>query len=330
MKRTLLKLMRRSGVFVPFRLVNRNKVLILTYHRFSDVDDGRSTTSRAFADQLAYLKAHYSILPLSRIAKMLSNGSRMPASVAAITIDDGFRDSYEIAYPILRDFGVPATVFVVTHFVDKKAWLWTDKLRYLTGKTKTDTATLKFSGRYLTIKLNAFASRLEVAARINSILKTLPDKVKDEAIEEIAITLGLELPKEPPAEYAPVSWEQLCEMDSHGLEIGSHTVTHPILTNTSDGQLGRELRDSRARLEEVLGRTVKLFCYPNGSFDQRVRSAVANAGYECAVTTELGLNGRNSDLLALHRVAAELDLDHFVQSTSGFEEVKMRLFPERI
>jgi peptidoglycan/xylan/chitin deacetylase (PgdA/CDA1 family) len=108
--------------------------------------------------------------------------------------------------------------------------------------------------------------------------------------------------------------------------LGSHTVSHPILTTTDDAQLRRELRESRARLEAELGRSVDLFCYPNGAFDERVRRETAGAGYSCAVTTEPGLNGRRgADPLALRRVPAETDLPHFVQSTSGFEELKNRL-----
>ncbi|HEX8118701.1 MAG TPA: polysaccharide deacetylase family protein, partial [Pyrinomonadaceae bacterium] len=110
------------------------------------------------------------------------------------------------------------------------------------------------------------------------------------------------------------------------VELGSHTVSHPILTTTDDAQLEAELRGSRARLEEELRRTVNLFCYPNGACDARVRREAERAGYACAVTTVPGLNDRRgADPLTLRRVAAETDLPHFVQSTSGFEHLKNRL-----
>ena len=129
----------------------------------------------------------------------------------------------------------------------------------------------------------------------------------------------------PPAEFGPVTWEQAREMDAAGLEIGSHTVSHPILTTTDDGELWRELLESRARLGAELGRSVELFCYPNGSYDERVRRETERAGYTCAVTTRPGLNERCADPFTLRRVPAEADLPHFVQSTSGFEELKNRL-----
>jgi peptidoglycan/xylan/chitin deacetylase (PgdA/CDA1 family) len=325
MKRALLGIARRGGLFTPWRIANRGKLLILTYHRFSTTSDRRSVSAQVFDEHLAYLKKHYTPLPLSRVAELLAKQLPLPAFAAAITIDDGFSDSYEIAYPILRKHGLPATLFVVTNFLDGKTWLWTDKVRYLVGSARSGSAEMDFGAHRLTIELNGPASRLHEAERINLILKTLPDGLKEAAVNQIASTLGLVVPGLPPKDCAPVTWEQVREMSEGGIEIGSHTVNHPILTNTSDDQLSQEIVGSRKRLEEVLSEPIKLFCYPNGNFDQRVRRAVVQAGYECAVTTELGLNPTSRDIFSLRRVPAELDMDHFVQTTSGFEEVKERL-----
>jgi peptidoglycan/xylan/chitin deacetylase (PgdA/CDA1 family) len=324
MKRAMLSLMRRSGAFAPFRLMNRHKFLILTYHRFSEIEDGRSTAAHSFAEQLAYLKANYNILPLSRIAELFARGETLPQNVVAVTIDDGFNDSYDIAFPLLKQYSIPATLYVVTDFVDRKGWLWTDKLRYLTQQAPAHPRTVEFLDHNLTFDLDGPTSQFNAASRVNSILKSLPDALKESALTEIADGFQIELPQLPPAEYSSVTWDQVKEMEGGGIEIGSHTITHPILPNTTDEQLDRELRGSRARLEEVLDHPVALFCYPNGSFDQRVVSAVAKAGYKCAVTTEPGHNDPQSDLLQLRRVPADLDIDHFVQSTSGFEEMKSR------
>ncbi|MGH9936390.1 MAG: polysaccharide deacetylase family protein, partial [Blastocatellia bacterium] len=110
--------------------------------------------------------------------------------------------------------------------------------------------------------------------------------------------------------------------DANGVEIGSHTLTHPILTNIGDERLVGELRDSKSRLEEVLGRRVDLFCYPNGDNDERVQHEVARAGYRAAVTVVSGFNQRGDDPLTLRRIHTERDLAHFLQSTSGFEQLK--------
>jgi peptidoglycan/xylan/chitin deacetylase (PgdA/CDA1 family) len=114
-------------------------------------------------------------------------------------------------------------------------------------------------------------------------------------------------------------------MYANGVEIGSHTLTHPILTNVGDDRLRRELRDSKLQLEEVLGHQVDQFCYPNGDNDDRVQSEVTRAGYRAAVTVVNGLNQRGDDPLSLRRVHTERDFAHFLQSTSGFEQLKKRL-----
>lgn len=321
MKRAILKLMRSSGVFASFREVNKHKSLILTYHRFAHTEDGRSTSSEAFEAQLSYLAKHYSLIKLSTLYESLKNGKSLERA-AVITIDDGFRDVYEIAFPILRKYSAPATFFVITDFLDQKIWLWTDKLRYVTSQLPPGPATVKINGRQLTFELDGKSSRMEAATAINSVLKTLPSETRDAVIDEVATTLNVVIPGLPPSEYGPVSWDQLIEMDQGGVEIGSHTVTHPILPNVDDEQMRWELSASRERLESVLKRPVPLFCYPNGSYDERTRSAVAAAGYECAVTTRPLLNEAGGDLLALSRVPAEQDMDHFIQTTCGFEEVK--------
>lgn len=325
LKQTVLNLMRVTGTFTPFRLANRSKTLILTYHRFSESETEYKTSARAFADHLGYLTQHYSILPLSHIADAVATGKTLPQGTAAITIDDGYRDSYEIAYPLLLKYRVPATLFVATAFTDQKAWLWTDKMRYLMAHTPLTEFSTQLKGRTIRAALTDTHTRRLTADKVTAILKTMPEEHKEEALKRLATMLGVVLPAQPPAEYGAITWAQAREMDREGIEIGSHTVSHPILPNTSNDQLETELIESKARLEAELARKVTLFCYPNGRNDARVQRATALAGYRCAVTNQHGMNTTHTPLLALRRIAAEPDLAHFVQSTSGFELMKLRL-----
>ena len=137
--------------------------------------------------------------------------------------------------------------------------------------------------------------------------------------------LDVELPQQAPEAYAGITWQQAREMEAAGVEIASHTLTHPILTQVGEAQLDSELRESRLKLEAELRRPVDLFCYPNGDGDARIRLAAKRAGYRAAVTIEEGFNEKPCDLLALRRVHSETDFAHFVQSTSGFEQMKIRL-----
>jgi peptidoglycan/xylan/chitin deacetylase (PgdA/CDA1 family) len=317
----MLKLMKATGVFAPFRFVNRNRALILTYHRFGP-NDATRTSALDFREQLDYLTSHYEIVPLSFIAGRSAGKRRL----AAITIDDGYRDAYEIAFPLLRQFDAPATLFAVTDFIDQKIWLWTDKLRYLTSRAQQDLLETTISNRTIRLSLNGRTSRSEAAQRINAALKSLSEGDKNRAIARIAESLGLEIPDVPPDDLSPITWEQAREMDRAGLEIGSHTMTHPILTKVSEAQLRRELVESRERLESILKRKVDRFCYPNGNYNNAVAIEVERAGYRCAVTVEPGLNDEHSSPFALRRIHTEADLAHFVQSTSGFEQLKASFY----
>jgi len=326
-KQSLLNLMRVSGAFDLMRFISRRRALILTYHRFSadGCDDDGMTPARQFAKQLEFLTAHYDVVPLSRMVERITAREPLPARLAAVTIDDGYRDAYEVAYPLLRRYEVPASLFVVTEFADRRDWIWTDKARFLTRQAPPQRLAMKLGESELRLELNGETSRRLASERVNSIIKRLPDDSKEEAIERLSLELGVEMPRTPPGEFSSVTWDQAREMLANGVEIGSHTMTHPILTNVGDERLRRELRDSKSRLEEVLGRQVDLFCYPNGDNDERVRQEVARAGYRASVTVMNGLNQRGDDPFALRRVHTERDFAHFLQSTSGFEQLKNHL-----
>jgi len=323
MKGSVLNLLYGAGAFAPFRWASRGEALILTYHRFSEREGEVPISARAFAEQTQYLMAHYTLVPLSRLAECLGK-SEAPQRLAAITIDDGYRDAYEIAFPILRKHRAPATVFVATEFVEGTAWLWTDKPRYLTAFAPPQAFEVKIGDRELSLKLTDEDSRATAAHAVNAALKPLPEEARDAVIERLAFDLGVGLPTRPPAEYGAINWRQAREMADAGMEIGSHTLTHPILTCLSDERLREEVVQSRDRIQSAIGRKVESFCYPNGDYDLRAQCEVARAGYQLAVTTEVGLNSRRSDPLALRRIHGEYDLARFVKNTSGFEPARER------
>jgi peptidoglycan/xylan/chitin deacetylase (PgdA/CDA1 family) len=332
-KQASLNLLRVSGAFDLMRLAHRRHALILMYHRFSSGGEeanvwpssGDKTPAKVFAEQLEYLTRRYNVVPLSRLAESMNHRGRPQAQLAAVTIDDGYRDAYEVAYPLLRRFGAPATLFVPPDFIDRRAWIWTDKARFLTRRAVSQRLAIKIGGPPARLNLDDPMSRRDAADLINERLKRLPEEIKEEEIERMARDLGVPLPQTPPDEFGPIAWAEAREMQANGIEIGSHTMTHPILTKVSDERLRSELQESRSRLEEVLRRRIEQFCYPNGDHDERVRSEVALAGYRVAVTCVSGLNKRGDDPLTLRRIHTERDLAHFAQSASGFEELKSKM-----
>jgi peptidoglycan/xylan/chitin deacetylase (PgdA/CDA1 family) len=321
MKQIALQMLGATGVFSAFRWMNRRRALVLMYHRFAQKETQGRVSAGQFAAHLAHLKANYRVLPLAEIVENLNSGKTLPDNAVAITIDDGYRDVYDIAFPLLKQHRIQATLFAVTDFLDRKCWLWTDKARFLAAnanKTEIEFETGEFS-------LNGAASRKSVAAKINEHLKRLPDEAKEKQLENLQKTFAVDLPILPPEEFAAIDWCEAKEMDGEGVAIESHTVSHPILTNIADERMRFELTESRRRLGEILGRRVDLFCYPNGGCDDRAKRFVREAGYQCAVTTEIGFNDDRSDRFALNRTDAQPEITDFQQYASGFELAKNRI-----
>ena len=250
----------------------------------------------------------------------LKNENTLPPNATVITIDDGYADAFDIAFPLLKKFNLPATLFAVTDFVDGKCWIWTDLMRYILTATTRDSLNIEFkNGEKIEARLTNVSQRIKLAATVNSRLKKMPDEAKDLKIKAIAADLAVEIPALPTAEYAPITWRQAVEMDATDLKIESHTTTHPILTNIGKTRLDFELRNSKEKLESILNRKSEHFCYPNGSFDEKIWQAAKNNEYQSAVTTEYGFNGKGENPFTLKRIDAQAAIENFAQSVSGFE-----------
>jgi peptidoglycan/xylan/chitin deacetylase (PgdA/CDA1 family) len=209
--------------------------------------------------------------------------------MVALTIDDGRRNCYEFFFPLLREFELPATFFVVSSFIRGEDWIWTDKVLWLSEQFRPPE--------------DLVPGKLEAAFR--ALNRMSPDE-RNARLEAMAKSINLTLPRRVPEKYRPCSWSELREMADSGLmEIGSHTVTHPILSTVKDEDSWDELTRSRAQIEEGIGRPVHSFCYPNGMpgdyRPSQVRQ-VEEAGYACSVIAESGLVDGDSDRYRLPRI----------------------------
>ncbi len=322
LKKKILKTIYNLGGFAPFHWARREDVLILTYHRFSKEKHPFKTSAAEFSAHLEYLKKHNHVLSLNDLLGV----KKLPPNSVVITIDDGYADAYEIAFPALKSFDFPATLFAITDFVEGKIWLWTDKMRYVLLETKAKKMRVRFENYgIIEAVLTDEIQRLKLADKVNSILKKLPNAEKETKILEIAESLNVEIPEVPSAEFSALNWEMAREMDAENLKIESHTVTHPILTNIDEDQLDFELKISKERLENNLEKPVEIFCYPNGAFDENVWKSVEKANYKCAVTTCYGFVKNIENKFLLNRIDAQNDIVDFAQSVSGFEAIKEKL-----
>lgn len=326
MKKKILETIYNLGGFAPFHWTMRGGLCVLMYHRFSRETDEFKISADEFAAHLGYLKKYCRVMSLTAAIDDLKNDKPSPPNAVVITIDDGYADAFDIALPLLEKFDAPATLYAVTDFLDGKCWLWTDLMRFVLSSTTVENIKIEFAeDDKIEIGLSDKLQRLKTANRINARLKKMPDDEKNLKIAEIAGLLKVEIPDVPVEGFAPISWTQARTMDAKNLQIESHTVTHPILTNIGAAQIDFELQTSKKRLAEMLDRDIKHFCYPNGDVNEKVEIAAENAGYESAVTTRYGFVEKGESRFLLNRIAAPAAIASFAQSASGFDVIRQKI-----
>ena len=316
MSKFVLRALRSSGVFSVTRALSSGMPRILMYHNFSGPHgtDPYALNVEGIRRQFTYLRQHFQVVTLLELAERLAGRRKLDRHMVALTIDDGRRSCYEFLFPLLKEFAMPATFFVVSSFIRGEDWIWTDKVVWLSEQPNAPP--------------ELGADKIEGIFRLLNRMR--PEK-RNAWIEAMAASMGLACPKVPPAKFAPCSWSELQEMAASGwMEIGSHTVTHPILSTVTDEESWDELSRSRSQIEEGMGRTVKCFCYPNGMpGDYRPIQVlqVEQAGYACSVTAEFGMVTQAGDRYRLPRigVARKPDIPQFAKYLDGFAYYQEKL-----
>jgi len=309
MSKVALRVLRRCGVFSLTRTLSAGMARILMYHNFSGPGgtDPDALNVEGIRRQFNYLRRHFRVVPLLRLAEQLASGRKLDRNLVALTIDDGRRNCYEFLFPLLKEFGLPATFFVVSSFIRGEDWIWTDKVLWLSEQS--------------TPPEELIPGKLDGAFR--SLNRMRPED-RNLRIESLATSIGATFPKTIPAKYRPCSWTELREMAESGLvEIGSHTVTHPILSSVTDEESWDEVTRSRAQIEEGIGQTVNCFCYPNGmpgDYRPSQVKQVQKAGYACSVIAESGMVETNSDPYRLPRIgmARKVSPEQISKHLDGF------------
>jgi peptidoglycan/xylan/chitin deacetylase (PgdA/CDA1 family) len=255
--------------------------------------------------QLRYLKRHYRFASLSQAAALLARPGALEEDLVAVTFDDGYAGNFEAAWPVLREEGVPATVFVTTGFLDGGG-LWFDFARRLLAAALAAGRQLpERPRRALVAALGRWPGRARRPEWAVERMKRLDPAARQRLLDELA---AADLPLGPPAR--PLSWNQVRTLAAMGIEIGCHTVSHPILSQLPPAQQAEEIAGARDRLRQEVGEAPTAFAYPNGSADDFTPDtceALRDAGFAVACTTLRGANRPGCDLLRLRRIGVGRD-----------------------
>jgi peptidoglycan/xylan/chitin deacetylase (PgdA/CDA1 family) len=319
-KASLVALLRCTGLLRLFRWLNRNRLIVLTYHSVLpseiDIEDYEArnvVTQEMFAWQMRYLAKHYRCLPLAQAVQQLGGDGALPQYAVAVTFDDGFQNNLRYALPVLSEYRVPVTIFVTTgHVGHGTRLLWTERVGRLLGRAKPPlTVTLPGEPMPLTLSLQTAGQRAGAIAIALKWLKSMPSDRRECAIDELdrrlrALDVGPGGSSEPnPERYRFLTWSEVRALARQGVTIGSHTISHAILTSLDDDRRVEEVVESKQTIEQHLGTPCTLFGYPNGTqddFDDRDKANLRRAGYVAAVAQMTGVNDRDTDRFALRRL----------------------------
>lgn len=279
----------------------RGQLLILFYHRvLPEPDPFRpdDVDAASFDWHVATLARYFNVLPMGEALEKLQRGA-LPARAACVTFDDGYVDNLEIALPILERWGVPATFFLTTGFLDG-ALMWND--RVIEAIRHTDKSRLELGELGLeSYNVDSLERRCHTAISVIRKLKYLPVSERNVAVSRVQEAAVVDM-----TDRLMMSAEEIEQLAEAGMEIGGHTVSHPILARITDDEAGAEISSNKGLLEEITGRRIALFAYPNGVpgvdyLAQHVQ-LVREAGFEAAVSTAWGAVGQDYDRYQLPRV----------------------------
>jgi peptidoglycan/xylan/chitin deacetylase (PgdA/CDA1 family) len=311
MRRTILAVTNRTGFLDIYGSLKgrimKSRLVIVMYHRISARADNWSlkpTSPDIFENQIRYFVQNYEIVSLDRVVRCLAEGKLSEDKKAlAITVDDGYKDNYACAYPILRKYDVPATIFLVTRHIGSDELFWWEKVAYLVRHATITELKLDELGTY---RLGHGPDRSDTTHLICQGLMSVPDQRKNLLIARLQNMCGLEVPKGLGSQTI-LSWDEVREMSENGIDFGAHSLTHPILTNMPLDKARQEIASSKSEIQSRIEKTVDFFCYPNGVYSTDVVNLVKESGFAGAVTIDPNWISAKTDPHMLGRVPASDD-----------------------
>ena len=315
-KKRIRRIAEQFGAITIKHFLSRHRPKVLMYHRISDHPYFSGISPGCFEKQIAYIQKKFRVIPVEQLIDELSNNALKPHTLA-LTFDDGYADFFHNAWPVLKKYNVPATLFVPTGFVDRSQWLWPDLIKFILMKAAPQTSYLSLSGYKKLDSSNLMNAWNEFG---DHCLK-LSAQDRDVFIKNLANHFDVGIPNEPINDFSSVTWSQLNDMQSEGLDIGSYTVTHPGLASLKQSDIVLELTQSASRIEEMTGRKPVGICYPYGRIED-VNTTVINtakeSGYGYGVVACNNELNRDS-LYTIGRIASTHSFEDFKWATSGLE-----------
>lgn len=271
--------------------------IVLMYHRIGQKGDPFPHLGlEEFERQLEWLGTHCDVIGPDALRRRAGGrpGGRVPI---LITFDDGTRDYYDLAYPALKRYGMPAVVFPITDYIDHPRLLWFDRLHLAVQGASVGHVALPWRPERR-LRLGG-ARNARVILECKRHLKSLPADDVEPAIDRLVDALGG--PALPDVGRQIMTWNEVrATMDL--TTYGGHTHTHPMMSKVGSVRLEHEVRTCRDRLIDETGVRPALFAYPNGDFTPEAKACVARHGFDIAFSIQDGMTDAATDWLEVRRV----------------------------
>jgi len=295
----------------------RDRLLVLAYHRVLDLppheDDFAqdpelvSAGIEDFERQMRFVCRHFTPLSFAEVLAHLDAGRPLPPRPLVVTFDDGHLDNHRHAFPVLKSLGMPACIFLSTDYIGSRRMFWFDRVALLLWAAPAGEWTM--GGERVRLAAGDAAARREAAGRLLRSLKRVPDAERRRQVDALEAQFGPHVPAGLAPERSALDWNEVAEMAAGGIEFGSHTLSHPILSQLDDDALAHELSASREAIARRTGRAVDTIAYPvgkAGAYDARVIAAAQRAGYRLGISYETGVNALSAlDRFEVRRLAVE-------------------------
>ncbi len=293
--------------FPRFDRVKTPKFVILCYHGIGEAGNplGVAPPRELFEAQMRFLRENYRVATLDEACRELSSGAKTEPGVV-VTFDDGYRSAYTVAFPILQKYRLPATVYLTIESVETGQVAWYDRVFLAMTVAPSGELQLDLQGPWR-FQLNSLEDRLRAALEVVALLRTLPNSQRRKCCQLLENKIGL-----PPNALSSrvLTWEEIHTMHQAGIAFGSHTLTHPVVSQLTAQELEQELGASKCLLEKKLGNSVLDFAFPFGKASDcsaAALSTLARCGYRSAVTTVPGVNTSQVNPFELRRLQVGFD-----------------------
>jgi len=294
----------RSGLVKAILRSRHCDLLILAYHKISDTgnsQDYMGISRTVFETHMHFVKNNFKVVSMKDGLDAI-NRDTASGMYAAINLDDGYMDNYTNAFPVLKKYNIPATVFLATDFVGQSHAFWWDRVFNIVSSPEIETIDVAIGRDTFTYRLGSRPQREAVVKQINFMLLKEDERTIAETITALERKYSY---AKPCGRYRMLGWPEIKEMAGSGISFGSHTKAHRNLCLLGDAEIKEELRGSKRAIEENAGIRVSEFCYPFGAFDKRVKNLVMESGFTCARTIIKGVNKKDADTFLLKTVCAE-------------------------